>query len=541
MGGIVGAETINLLSSEQPLPPRDSMSNSASAPNFPSNTTQASATSTSHPTPQDPEATTEAAKDEPASSSTFMFPHIVALLAFDTPFLGISPGVIAHGAESHYKTASQAYKTFSEVSSIFGWGSPGTKSPNTGSVAGMLPAPDADAAAAPSWQSWGKYAMFAGAAGAVAAGASAAIYTQKDKISLGWGWVTSHLEFVGCLARGQDLKQRVQDMTYVSKERQIGFVDFYTVLGKSAREGYGASQTVLGDRRTFCSLPKRVLESGKNSTGDPETSALHWYPAINDKAKDEVGAHMSMFFPRENPNFYTLGQSAKEWIIHRILEISPKEKLWYEESEELAPGSKDAGITHGEVGDDGWEKPDYEAADVKVKMEEKNHGVEEGNRQLARLDKEGNITNDDKEGEEDLHEVDDDDATWELEEEGHPDNFDENQEDLNAIETLPDGSVRPKRQRTHSPHHPTTTTTSDPISTTSSSSSSAAAAISKTKTKTKTKKKTRNNYDDDDDDDGDEPDMIKMREDIPNEGIGEGGGGGGNGESLENSIIVDRA
>ena len=90
--------------------------------------------------------------------------------------------------------------------------------------------------------------MFAGAAGAVAAGASAAIYSQKDKISLGWGWVTGHLEFVGCLARGQELKERVQDMTTINRERGIAYIDYYTVLGKSAREGYGVSQSAVTPR-----------------------------------------------------------------------------------------------------------------------------------------------------------------------------------------------------------------------------------------------------------------------------------------------------
>lgn len=379
MGGIVGAEAIMLLASEQPLPPPSSISNSESAPNFPSNTTQSSSTSTSHPTPNTPSPLDAQAT---ASTSSFMFPHITGLLAFDTPFLGISPGVVAHGAESHYKTASQAYKTFSEVSSIFGWGSSNSASSGASTVskaAAALPAPPSgDAAAAPSWQSWGKYAMFAGAAGAVAAGASAAIYSQKDKLSLGWSWATSHLEFVGCLARGEEMKQRVQKMTDIEKERNLGFIDFYTLLGKGAREGYGASETVLGAKRTFCSLPKRILEGKPTPTGN-DMAGLQWKSALNDKARDEIGAHVSMFFPRDNPHFYTLGTEAKEWITHRILSMD-REHQWYEESDEQSDSK--GGFTLGEVGDDGWEKPDYDDESVKEKMREKNKGTSDGNIQM---------------------------------------------------------------------------------------------------------------------------------------------------------------
>lgn len=157
-----------------------------------------------------------------------------------------------------------------------------------------------DAAATPTWQRLGKYAMFAGAAGAVAAGGAAA-YLKKDALSSGWNWVGSHLEFVGCLMRGEELKNRLEKMVALSKERGIGFADLHTVLGKGATGGGtgGGGE----EKRTFCNIPKS------------KQNREYWWPEVNDKAKEETGAHMSMFAPRENPGYYRMGERAKGLVV----------------------------------------------------------------------------------------------------------------------------------------------------------------------------------------------------------------------------------
>lgn len=278
-----------------------------------------------------------------------MFPYIQGILAFDTPYLGISPGVVAYGAESHYKTATTAYSAFTDVASVFGFGgaaaSATTKQPTPPRKA-LKPGPESakdilaasaafdDAAAAPGWQRWGKYAMFAGAAGAVAAGGAAA-YMKRDTITESWTWVGSHLEFVGCLMRGEELKSRMRQLVKLKKERGVGFADLVTILGKG---GERQGKTVAGgfievgavdanDRRTFCVLPAST-----------ELKPL-FEGMVNDKAADETVAHMSMFTPREYPGYYRLSERAKKLIVSWV------DMAWYEGSE----GTKEAsGENYGE-------------------------------------------------------------------------------------------------------------------------------------------------------------------------------------------------
>lgn len=323
MGGIVAAETLIALANERPIPPSASQAN-PDAPNFPSNTTLDGTTSTSRPNPilQD------------TDPVCFMFPHVQGLLAFDTPFLGLESGMFAHSLEGGQKAASSAFQTYSEIASMFGRGG---KSEATAAIAkpsaGALPAPaTGDAAAAPKWQSWGKYAMFAGAAGAVAAGGAAALYSQRDKISAGWGWASSHLLFVGDLVKAEHLRKRVESVSKICTERELGAANLYTNLGRGAKEDQGPTDTVAGRQRTFCNLPSAVKE-GRDK--DSKKHQLKWIKAVNDKAKDEATAHMNMFSPKENPGFYVLAETAKEIIIKWV------DQGWYQGSENK-PANGDA-------------------------------------------------------------------------------------------------------------------------------------------------------------------------------------------------------
>ncbi|KAL8725604.1 MAG: hypothetical protein Q9181_006350 [Wetmoreana brouardii] len=313
MGGIVAAETLLHIISDEPIPPSSSKL-AFSEPPAPSSAahTTLSSTSTSNP---DPHKFDEA-------SNTFIFPYIQGILAFDTPYLGLSPSLIAHGAETHYRSASSAYSALTDLAGVFGYGASTNSSPNAkqkaNPKAGALPpappehakdglsasmtAPSQDAAATPTWQRLGRYAMFAGAAGAVAAGGAAA-YLKADTLSTGWNWVGSHLEFVGCLVRGEELKSRLDRVITLGKEKGIGFADLFTVLGRGADKG-GVVAKGGEEKRTFCNIPKtKRLREG------------YWFPEINEKAKEETAAHMSMFAPKENPGYYGMCERAKGLVV----------------------------------------------------------------------------------------------------------------------------------------------------------------------------------------------------------------------------------
>lgn len=262
--------------------------------------------------------------------SALMFPYIQAILAFDTPYLGIAPGVVAHGAEKHWQTATSAYSAYSNLAGAFGWGSKDTK-PGAVDTSKMLPAPSSatsDAASAPIWQRYGKVAMFAGAAGAIAAGGAAA-YMKRDQITEGLTWATSHLEFIGALARPEEMQKRLAQIAKLSATSDFGFTNMYTTLGRATnaqQQSQKESWTgkVTGKDRTFCNLPKGELRN-------------FFIPAVNDKGTAETWAHMNMFEPKSNPGYYTLSETAKEKIIEWA------ETEWYEASD---------GPLVGEVGEE---------------------------------------------------------------------------------------------------------------------------------------------------------------------------------------------
>ncbi|KEQ77874.1 hypothetical protein M436DRAFT_36729 [Aureobasidium namibiae CBS 147.97] len=283
MGGIVAAETLLSIARDQPVP-----------------------SSRTFPTTQDDSGLGNQTTSNPTSKNDkFLFPYIQAVLAFDTPYLGIHPGVVAHGAEEQYNTASAAMNAYSQASQFFGLGkSSNARAPPTKVPAGALPPPEAG-----NWGKWGKYAMFAGGAAALAA-AGGAVWQNREHISKGWAWAGGHLEFVGCLARGADLTKRIEGVAALSASHKIGFADFYTCLDTHKQGKTYYSEQLLGEERTFCVLKSKGT----------------WIKCINEKASNEIAAHVAMFTPKDNPDYYAMTDRAKVVLVKAV------DMEWYESS-----------------------------------------------------------------------------------------------------------------------------------------------------------------------------------------------------------------
>ena len=342
MGGIVAAETLISIAGDQPIPsarmtpadqeqPRNNTTEQADTSSDPSTTTphlgvpDPTQSPSSAPPPSSDKY--EAPQDEQDHDGALLFPYIQGILAFDTPYLGIHPGVVAHGAEAHYNTASAAMSAYTSATKLFGGNSSTAAAAVDASKA--LPASTSQASGG-----WGRYALYAGGAAALAAVGGAA-YANRNQISSGWNWVGSHLVFVGCLARGAEMAQRVESVVKLGDRYGIGFADFYTKLGRQG-ETKVAGQLV-GEERTFCVVPKEAKQDrgeggrspAKKQKMEPGAKSMkgHWVEAINTTSKDEVTAHRAMFTPGDHPGYYQMSDKARNLVVSWV------DRGWYSTSQ----------------------------------------------------------------------------------------------------------------------------------------------------------------------------------------------------------------
>ena len=404
MGGIVAVEALMSVVRDAVVPPIGSSghggaggqgkdgyandtTNATTRPTSSSGTNNTSTGPTKLEVPEREERSNSAPPPEDQEHSRLFFPYIQAVLAFDTPFLGISPGVLAHGAEEQIQHANSAYKAYDAASNFFGWGgSKGAGSAQQANASAQA-LPSANGSTGGGWGKWGKYAAFAGAAAGIA-GAAGAAYLNWDQINQGLNWAGSHLEFVGCLARGAELQRRVESMVELERTHGVGFANFYGCLGEKVKSQTKYAGAVLGADRTFCVIPKSTSSRSPDSpTGTKreapaaqqdtnpkrrkadastkttsETSADggnveafaentskskgRWVKCVNERAGDELRAHTSMFAKERNPDYEGLVERAGEQIFEWV-----RQGGWVEE-ESGDGGGRDGGGEGGVKGEE---------------------------------------------------------------------------------------------------------------------------------------------------------------------------------------------
>ncbi|PWZ03269.1 hypothetical protein BCV70DRAFT_197497 [Testicularia cyperi] len=271
--------------------------------------------------------------EQKAADAERLWPRILAVLAYDTPYFGVHPGVFKHGINKYagYLQTAQNLGTFlapmgvglaarwnSERQSQQQTGSQ-SQSPQASSSPGVgssrstsAPPPTSGSnsnSAVPNraTNNW-RTALFATGAVAIASGAAAsAAYFNKDKINQGYSWVSDHLAFVSNLWDEQALRQRLDSLI---AQPQILFHCFYTRISPApapslpfaapASNIAGASQD---KDRTFIILPPLSTDS-----------ANYFTPNDNKIAQDEVTAHITMFNHVQNTSFFTLVHSSLNLI-----------------------------------------------------------------------------------------------------------------------------------------------------------------------------------------------------------------------------------
>jgi hypothetical protein len=254
-----------------------------------------------------------------------MFPLIQGLIAFDTPYNGLSRSMFAYGAFSQYQSLSSFWNVGTSISALL-----------TGSGVGVTAANQLAASQSSSWKRWQLLAARTGTYGAIITGGVAAYvnrkeiaeslskvnkdnissswskvnsenireglsqvpaYVSRDSIGEGFAWMASHLKFVGALMKPAQLKTRLERL---SQFKGIGVADFYTSLGEN---GYWTGGYFV-PKRTFCAIPREPPEQARIFREQP-----------NVDASDEIAAHCGMFRPEKNPRYEEMVEKARDLVV----------------------------------------------------------------------------------------------------------------------------------------------------------------------------------------------------------------------------------
>ncbi|SPO22421.1 uncharacterized protein UTRI_01099 [Ustilago trichophora] len=235
-----------------------------------------------------------------------LWPRVVGVLAYDTPYYGVHPGVFKNGINKYagYLQTAQSIGTFlapmgvglaarwnSERQSQASTSSTSSSNGNSTRGAGVSRSSNDPAASTRATNNWRTALMATGAVALASGAAASAAYFNKDKLNGAYGWVTDHLAFVSNLWDDNALRARLDRLV---DQPQILFHCYYTRLPSSSRAANPHNQATRD--RTFIILPPRTARCAGSFTA-----------MDNIKATDEVDAHISMFNAKNNPRYFDLG------------------------------------------------------------------------------------------------------------------------------------------------------------------------------------------------------------------------------------------
>nr|DBA06986.1 TPA_asm: RNA-dependent RNA polymerase [Victorivirus fimbriatae] len=225
---------------------------------------------------------------------------------------GLSPGIIAHGAEEKYMTASSVAGQLSDFwsrnapAAASAASASNVASGQSASAATTATAAAATAAAAATgssrWGTWGKLAIAAGGAAVVAAGAGAAWY-NRDNISSGIGWVGEHPQLPAALANPEDRpKPRAETIPRQKEQGKLGSANTDRSFPNRAPRP-----------------PPRALPGSRSARagGSPFYRAL----TVNGRYRDECFPHKKHSAARTKPHL-ALGALIRSWAhVHGMTKV----------------------------------------------------------------------------------------------------------------------------------------------------------------------------------------------------------------------------
>ncbi|KAH7305804.1 hypothetical protein B0I35DRAFT_443313 [Stachybotrys elegans] len=259
-----------------------------------------------------------------------MFPLIQGILAFDTPYNGLSRAMFVYGAFSNYQKVNGVFNAMTALSAA----APATLSRLSGrSATAAVPTQRTVTASSSKWSAWQLLAVRTGTVGAIAAGGVAAYrhreaimqgvqslrglnresitegyrqgldtigqglaYINRGNVGKSFAWLSDHFTFVGALLKPQELCRRLDRLEAV---KGVGIHDFYCSLGVN---GYWSGGYFVPER-TFCAVP------------ETEESANRLFSRlVMGDAEDEVQAHMSLFKPKQHKGYGAMVDKSAELV-----------------------------------------------------------------------------------------------------------------------------------------------------------------------------------------------------------------------------------